>query len=279
MSGSGDLSSGPGTGQRLLFGRVRPFDIVRTIVRSPLSSLDSLVFEEARVAEGLGVSRAQLIRWRRELTTRARLPQELSDRWARLGQGTYSGGDTTTVGNEVLYFFVRSARPDVVVETGVAAGFSSAYLLQGLADNRAGRLISIDLPTTDPSGRVDRDGVRDRSRVASDEKTGSVVPDALRDRWELRLGDARELLPKALRELEPIDLFFHDSDHSYDHMLWEYRSAWPALRPGAWLLSDDVTRNAAFSDFCREVGVAKPVRWAFGKWRGRAGLRKPGSDA
>jgi len=275
MADASPGTTGPSRGGRLLFGRVRPFDAIRTIARSPLSSLDTMMFEDARLAEGLGVDRAQIARWRRQLTGTSRLPQELADRWAQSGEGPYTGGDTTTVGNEVLYLFVRAARPERIVETGVAAGFSSSYLLQGLADNGGGRMVSIDLPTLDPSGRVDRDGVTDRSRVRSAERTGFIVPDRLRDRWELRLGDAKELLPRTLGELAPIDLFFHDSDHSYDHMLWEYRTAWPLLRAGGWLLSDDVTRNRAFADFCREVGVERPVRWAFGKWRGRAGIRKP----
>jgi hypothetical protein len=272
---SGTVPPQPRDGSRLLFGRVGAFDAVRAIARQPLASLDTLLFEDGRLSSGLAVSRREIAIWRNDLVHRARLPQRLSDRWSSEGGGTYSGGDTTTVGNEVLYFFMRAIRPERVVETGVAAGFSTAYLLQGLADNGAGRMISIDLPTVEPTGRVDRDGVRDRSSVPDAERTGFVVPDDLRARWELRLGDARELLPRAFVEHPSVDVFFHDSDHSYDHMLWEYRTAWPHLRPGGWLLSDDVTRNAAFPDFCREVGARRVVRWAPGKWRGRAGLPKP----
>jgi predicted O-methyltransferase YrrM len=260
---------------RLLFGRVRPFEAVKAIARQPLASLDILIFEDARLAEGLSVDRGQIARWRNDLTQRARLPQQLAARWRTGPGGTYSGGDTTTVGNEVLYLFVRAVRPALVIETGVAAGFSSSYLLQGLTDNGTGRMISIDLPTTGPEGRIDHDGVRDRSSVPTADQTGFVVPDELRPRWELRLGDAREVLPRTLGEVPSVDLFFHDSDHSYEHMLWEFRTAWPHVRSGGWLLSDDVTRNSAFVDFCREVAAQRVVRWAPGRWRGRAGIQKP----
>jgi hypothetical protein len=36
---------------------------------------------------------------------------------------------------EVLYILVRTTKPNKVVETGVAAGVSSAFILKGLKDN------------------------------------------------------------------------------------------------------------------------------------------------
>ena len=44
----------------------------------------------------------------------------------------------------LLYFLVKFSRPDVVVETGVANGFSSSYILLALDSLNKGRLISID---------------------------------------------------------------------------------------------------------------------------------------
>jgi len=45
-----------------------------------------------------------------------------------------------------LYNLIRDTRPSIVVETGVASGVSTAYILQALEDNRKGKLYSIDLP-------------------------------------------------------------------------------------------------------------------------------------
>jgi predicted O-methyltransferase YrrM len=46
-----------------------------------------------------------------------------------------------------------------------------------------------------------------------------------------------------------IDMFLHDSSHSYRHMLWEFRQFWPHLRDGGLLVSHDVQMNAAFPEF------------------------------
>ncbi|MBS7618991.1 hypothetical protein KEJ25_10485, partial [Candidatus Bathyarchaeota archaeon] len=43
-----------------------------------------------------------------------------------------------------LYLIVRVLRPKYVVETGVSAGRSSAFILCGLCDNGEGELYSID---------------------------------------------------------------------------------------------------------------------------------------
>ena len=61
------------------------------------------------------------------------------------------------------------------------------------------------------------------------------------------------MLPAVLQDVGMIDIFIHDSLHTYDHMLFEYRTAWPHLRPGGILLSDDTDWNRAFPTFAAEV--------------------------
>src|SRR6266403_4839363 len=48
-----------------------------------------------------------------------------------------------------LYVICRALEPEVVIETGVASGLSSAYILKALSDNVRGRLYSVDLPNAD----------------------------------------------------------------------------------------------------------------------------------
>src|SRR6266581_3100545 len=55
--------------------------------------------------------------------------------------------------------------------------------------------------------------------------------------------------------LGTIDVFIHDSLHTYDHMLWEYRAAYDHIRPGGLLISDDALWNSAFSEFAATVGA------------------------
>ena len=145
-----------------------------------------------------------------------------------------------------IYALVRLLRPEKVVETGVADGATSAYILQALEDNGRGHLYSIDLPS---------------ARLPPGKMPGWIVDGALRRRWTLRIGASSALLQPLLNELGPIDVFLHDSLHTYDNMLFEYRTAWPFLRTGGLLLSHDVGRNSAFFDFASEVGK----RW--GDWR------------
>ncbi len=213
-----------------------------------------------QVGQMTGAPVADLRRWLRDLR-RHRLSAEIRRRCAPAsGMGSPHA--------ELLYLFVRALRPAVVVETGVELGVSSAYLLQALADSGRGELWSIDLPTLGPGGRVNQDGKLDRSHVESVEMVGQAVPERLRGRWHLSLGDARDLLP-TLSAPEPWDVFFHDSEHSRAHMLWEYGLAWPHLRPGGLLLSDDVPNNDAFLTFSRSVGQTPFL------WLRRGALRKP----
>jgi len=168
----------------------------------------------------------------------------------------------------IYYALVRVMQPDLVVETGVCDGFSSRFLLLAMERNRRGMLHSIDLPNQDVE--LDRTGNRQRDIMPSGREAGWLVPADLRSRWRLHLGDTRDLLPKLLPALDPIDVFIHDSLHTYDHMLFEYRTAWPHLRSGGILLSDDTDWNQAFPEFAASVRCA-PIMFNF-----RVGaVRKP----
>ena len=46
----------------------------------------------------------------------------------------------------LLYFLVRKFNPKTIVETGVAAGWSSLSILRALQKNRTGKLFSSDFP-------------------------------------------------------------------------------------------------------------------------------------
>jgi hypothetical protein len=46
----------------------------------------------------------------------------------------------------MLYAIVRAYKPDIVVETGVARGASSSFILCAMHENGKGHLYSIDLP-------------------------------------------------------------------------------------------------------------------------------------
>ena len=85
----------------------------------------------------------------------------------------------------LLYLFTRATAPNSFVETGVLNGFSSAFILLAMEHNGHGRLISIDLPSTDPEILSQGTG-----ELPTNRKTGWAIPDSLRGRHDLRLGPA-----------------------------------------------------------------------------------------
>ncbi len=170
----------------------------------------------------------------------------------RLKEASWSPGQITGATDSqdrgpVLYAVTRALRPAIAIETGVANGSSSYYFLAAMHANGLGKLHSIDLPPgTSDQSEYHRTDV---TAIAQGHGSGWLVPQALRASWELHLGDTRVVLPKVLASVPQIDLFFHDSEHTYEAMTFEFQSAWPSLRPGGILGSDDVSWNRSFFDF------------------------------
>ena len=146
------------------------------------------------------------------------------------------------------------------METGVSSGLSSSYLLLALEKNKKGKLYSIDFPI---KGVVFPEGAQ----------SGWVIPDELRHRWYLSIGKSSLMMPAILENLKSVDVFFHDSEHTYENMRWEYETVWPYLNPGL-LLSHDINRNHAFSDFSQQVRGKSFTVHAFGL----GGIRKMKGD-
>ncbi len=148
-----------------------------------------------------------------------------------------------------LYAICRWHRPQVVVETGVCYGISTLFVLSALDDNGTGKLYSIDASnlTYDITDGTHSDLLPEGCQP------GFIISQSLRSRWSLTSGTSREKLPRLLENLGTIDIFHHDSEHSYETMTYEYETAWPYLRHGGLLLSDDVSWNKAFPDFCNSV--------------------------
>jgi hypothetical protein len=147
---------------------------------------------------------------------------------------------TETLGR-LCYAACRATRPAAIIETGVAYGVTTAYILKALEENSEGRLHSIDLP---PLGK------------RSPEYVGCLVPAELRSRWDLRIGSVRSLLPGILRETGGVSVFIHDSLHTYAHMTMEFNAALGVLRPGGVLIADDIEGNKAFEEATRDSRVA-----------------------
>lgn len=133
-----------------------------------------------------------------------------------------------------LYVITRIMKPQAVVETGVFKGSSSFAILSALEKNEKGCLYSIDLPSARLKGK----------------EVGWLVPENLLKRWHLQMGLSSDLLPDLLKDIEGgVDIFLHDSEHSYENMMWEYMYVLKAMREGGLILSHDISRNSAFKEF------------------------------
>jgi predicted O-methyltransferase YrrM len=154
-----------------------------------------------------------------------------------------------------LYWLVRQVRPRTIVQTGVCNGLSSAFMVLALAKNGGeGSLYAIDLPPVfdpaDPGWTVAGEvyGVV----IPEGRTSGWLVPDPYRDRFQVWTGDAKELLPTLVDKVAAIDFFYHDSDHTYNHMMFEFRQARRKLAAGGLVVADDISWNSSLWDFADE---------------------------
>jgi hypothetical protein len=137
----------------------------------------------------------------------------------------------------LLYALVRIRQPDVVLETGVADGHSSFFILNAILANDRGCLHSVDIS----------------------QDVGSLLGERERQKWHLHLltnSGWKRSFNNILMELPHIDLFFHDSDHSYQWLSYELYSVSKKMSQDAPLASDDCGSSYAFIDFCRATGFA-----------------------
>ena len=67
------------------------------------------------------------------------------------------------------------------------------------------------------------------------------------------MGKSSDVLPPLVKELSKVDIFLHDSEHTYKNMMLEYSTVWPYLSEGGFLISHDIGWNDAFEDFANKV--------------------------
>lgn len=137
-----------------------------------------------------------------------------------------------------LYILCKETKPNHVVETGVAYGQSSMYILQALKENKKGSLHSIDAVF---------------SPWQTKETIGVAIPSNLKDNWDFNFGSATDKLNGIMSSLGSVDVFLHDSLHTYKNMMFEFETAWPYITSGGFLISDDIGDNNAFYDFCTKM--------------------------
>jgi hypothetical protein len=161
--------------------------------------------------------------------------REIETKGIRVGPMSFKAwndGDAGLV--RAIWCLVRHLKPATVVETGVAHGFTSRFILEALERNGHGHLWSIDRP---PLEHMWHDQI------------GIAVTDRCRHRWTYIKGSSRRKLLPLLHQLGTIDLFIHDSLHSERNVRFEVEQAWARLRPGGAIVVDDIDANRGFRTF------------------------------
>jgi len=178
---------------------------------------------------------------------------ELDAKGIRAGPESFQGwNDADVAFVRAIWCLTRHLRPRKVVETGVAHGVTSRFILEALKRNGDGHLWSIDLPPLERSWH---------------EQIGAAVGDGHADRWTYIRGSSRRRLPGLLRQLGQIDLFIHDSLHSERNVRFELERAWSCLGQDGAIVVDDIDANWGFRSFIASVtgqisliGTAEPLR-------------------
>jgi predicted O-methyltransferase YrrM len=129
------------------------------------------------------------------------------------------------------YAAVRAIKPNLVVETGTGKGLGSCVFAAALLRNGRGRLISVD--------------VNPESGYLIDGRYAAVV--------ERVIGDSVTFLHRMLHRMnEPVDLFLHDSWHTFQHETAELNAV--RFATGAVVLSDNAHGSDALLVFAQKTG-------------------------
>src|SRR5579872_3172010 len=156
----------------------------------------------------------------------AAVMSEMQERGIRAGPASFKGwndGDAGLV--RAIWCLVRHLKPQRVVETGVAHGFTSRFILEALERNGDGHLWSIDRPPMEPEWKG---------------QIGIAVGNRFRHRWSYILGSSSRRLPSLLAKLGQINIFIHDSLHSERNVCFEMNHAWAVLQSGGAAVVDDI---------------------------------------
>jgi hypothetical protein len=172
-----------------------------------------------------------------------------------VGLGQYGGESESRVGGPIEAFYgpspemmglvslvCRLLRPEHVVETGVAKGFTSTAALDALDRNGRGQLHSVELPGL---------------YVGFADQVGERIPQRLRHRWTLEFGPSAVMMPKIMRRIPAVDVFVHDSAANYDNQRTEFGIALDHMAAGSALISDMLN-----SDAFLEATESTDCRWS-----------------
>jgi hypothetical protein len=166
--------------------------------------------------------------WMRELADDSNLVDHLTRRLSSNPRRRICATEPHWARRSGWYSIVRAAQPDHVVETGTHLGLGSCVIAAALLRNGHGRLTTIDI----------------------DAEAGYLIGEPWASVIDRRVGPSTDMLG-ALRD---VDMFLHDSLHTYDYETGELAAVEPNLRVSAVVLSDNAHESSALSDWAERSG-------------------------
>ena len=161
----------------------------------------------------------------------------------------------------LLYFLVRKFKPSNIVETGVAAGWTSLAILHALEKNGKGRLYSSDFPYF---------------RLENPEQyIGILVKDNnLKTRWYLDTSGDEMSLPRinTLLGEQKIHLFHYDSDKSYSGRNFALKTLKDKFESSCIIIFDDIQDNLHFKELVAEGALKYTILEFQNKYIGMIGI-------
>ena len=139
---------------------------------------------------------------------------------------------------ELLFFLTRFLKPNIVLETGVAAGHSSKVILKAIERNKKGLLYSSDFPYF---------------RIKNPEKyIGILLKEKLKQNWNLAIEGDEINLRRFFKVIKKIDLFHYDSDKSYNGKKKVFNLIIEKMSKGSVMIFDDIQDDTFFKDIVIE---------------------------
>jgi len=160
----------------------------------------------------------------------------------------------------LLYFLIRKFKSLNIVETGVAAGWTSLAILRAIKKNGKGFLYSSDFPYF---------------RLKNPEKYIGYLAknDSNEDNWFLDIRGDDVALPKIVKRLEnKIDLLHYDSDKSYSGRDNALKILSSKIDSKTIIIFDDIQNNLHFKDYVQKNKKDYRVYKFEGKYIGITGL-------
>jgi predicted O-methyltransferase YrrM len=127
------------------------------------------------------------------------------------------------------YALVRALRPERVIETGTDKGLGSVVIAAALLRNGTGRLSTLDI----------------------NPESGYLIAGPYAGVVDRLVGDSVELLAA---DPEPVDVFLHDSLHTFEYETAELAAVEPRLSERAVVLSDNAHESDALAVWAEKSG-------------------------